>query len=83
MTTVGANRSIRPIIERGPRADTRTMSQHRATCNLCGDLHGHVRPGRLGRYSRTCDSCESRRGAHLVKVGTSYASRDVHEAALV
>lgn len=45
-------------------------------CNLCGDLDGHARPGRLGRYRVTCDRCEERKGSHLVKTVHGYANRD-------
>lgn len=44
-------------------------------CNLCGDRHGRVREGRLGRYSTTCDDCEARRGSHLVETTTGYVTR--------
>lgn len=47
------------------------------SCNLCGAHDGHVRAGRLGRYSRTCDRCESRRGSHLVRTDRGYANRSV------
>ena len=54
---------------------------HRAhCCNLCGDRHGRVRAGRLGRYSVTCDDCEARKGSHLVKTERGYASRAVVHA---
>ncbi len=51
------------------------MNSHNNNCNLCGDRHGHVRDGCLGRYSVTCDDCEARKGTHLVKTSTGYASR--------
>ena len=83
MPSVDSIRSVRPITETTVPTDIPGMSQHRSTCNLCGDLDGHTRPGRLGRYSRTCDACEARRGAHLVPIRAGYANRDVAEAATV
>ena len=47
------------------------------SCRLCGDRHGRVRDGRLGRYALTCDDCEARRGSHLVPTSLGYASRSV------
>ena len=44
---------------------------------LCGDRHGRVRAGRLGRYHVTCDDCEARRGSHLVRTVDGYANRAV------
>jgi hypothetical protein len=35
------------------------------TCLLCEARGAKERPGRLGRYARTCDACEARRGSHL------------------
>ena len=64
-------------------ADVWGMSNDRRTCKLCGDLDAHVRPGRLGRYSQTCDACEQRRGSHLDSVGSGYGSREVHARTLV
>jgi hypothetical protein len=49
----------------------------RISCSLCGDRHGRVREGRLGRYATTCDDCESRRGSHLVSTKVGYVSRAV------
>ena len=46
-------------------------------CSLCGDRHGRIREGRLGRYALTCDDCEARRGSHLVPTSLGYASRSV------
>jgi len=46
-------------------------------CSLCGDRHGRVRDGRLGRYATTCDDCEARRGSHLVPTAVGYVSRAV------
>lgn len=83
MPRVDSIRSVRPITNAGARTDISRMSQHRSTCNLCGDLDAHTRPGRLGRYSRTCDSCEARRGAHLIPIRAGYANRDVAEATTV
>ncbi|MEQ8840018.1 MAG: hypothetical protein RIB98_03480 [Acidimicrobiales bacterium] len=51
------------------------MSTDHHCCNLCGDLEGQARPGRLGRYRVTCDDCESRRGSHLVKTANGYANK--------
>ena len=48
-------------------------------CNLCGDLDGHPRDGRLGRYQVTCDDCEARKGSHLVKTVHGYANQAVVE----
>lgn len=50
------------------------MADHHP-CNLCGDRHGRSRSDRLGRYSRTCDDCESRRGSHLAHGQIGYVSR--------
>lgn len=50
-----------------------------AICNLCGDRHGRIRTGRLGRYGITCDDCEARRGSHLVETTDGYANRLVDE----
>jgi len=52
------------------------MSDHDC-CNLCGHRNGHIRDGRLGRYQVTCDTCEERKGTHLVKTTHGYASRAV------
>jgi hypothetical protein len=35
------------------------------TCLLCEGRGAELRPGRLGRYARTCAACEERRGTHL------------------
>ena len=64
----------RPIDSDRPHADTDPMTI-RPTCNLCGALDATVRAGRLGRYSCTCDRCETRRGSHLVGTERGYASR--------
>lgn len=61
------------------------MSCDHPTCNLCGDRDAQAREGRLGRYRVTCDSCEARRGSHLVRTANGYANRLVAQshAALV
>ena len=56
-------------------ADVYFMTTDAKTCNLCGALEARVRSGRLGRYSCTCDRCETRRGTHLVRTDRGYASR--------
>ena len=57
------------------RADAYFMTTDSKTCNLCGALEARARAGRLGRYSRTGDRCETRRGSHLVRTDRGYASR--------
>ena len=58
------------------------MTTEHQTCQLCGDRHGRVRNGRLGRYHVTCDDCEARRGSHLVRTGNGYVSRTTVPAEL-
>jgi len=50
---------------------------HRQDCNLCGSRNGHLRDGRLGRYRITCETCEARKGSHLVETTHGYANKAV------
>jgi len=36
-------------------------------CGLCHKRGAEARDGRLGRYAKTCDSCEAARGSHLAQ----------------
>jgi hypothetical protein len=40
-------------------------------CRLCGGRGARDRPARLGRYARTCEDCEARRGSHLQPAGAA------------
>lgn len=50
-------------------------------CLLCNARGAFHRPGRLGRYAQTCDTCEQRRGSrpehavvhHDVRAGAGLA----------
>lgn len=47
--------------------DTTTTCTSGEECGLCRKRGAEQRQGRLGRYAKTCDSCEAARGSHLAK----------------